>query len=207
MILCLYMAYFGSHLFDFIIVDDSNDVLEELLLEILGTRKNVLFIEGGRESLDYSIYQQFYFDYSVIPCESCIKVIESTKALRKHNQLHHLSVFGLIDRDYRTDKEIEELRENGIYVLDIAEVEKLFIIEEIFNVVAEQLMKDKNDVEEAKKFVINLFESCLNAQVKNAVVSEIKYKLTIYDINKSNEAQIKEAVDGISQWIKVYIKV
>lgn len=201
------MAYFGSHLFDFIIVDDSNDVLEELLLEILGTRKNVLFIEGGRESLDYSIYQQFYFDYFAIPCESCIKVIESTKALRKHNQLHHLSVFGLIDRDYRTDKEIEELRENGIYVLDIAEVEKLFIIEEIFNVVAEQLMKDKNDVEEAKKFVINLFESCLNAQVKNAVVSEIKYKLTIYDINKSNEAQIKEAVDGISQWIKVYIKV
>ncbi|MEA4826909.1 MAG: DUF4435 domain-containing protein [Clostridium sp.] len=195
--------YLGNNTWNYEFVDGNDDVPEELLLEILGTRKNVIFIEGKRESLDYSLYQHFYSDYSVIPCESCIKVIESTKSLRNHNQLHHLRVFGLIDRDYRTEKEVEALKEDGIYVLDIAEVENLFIIEEIYNVVAEQLMRDKNDVEEAKKFVINLFESCLDTQIKNAVVSEIKYKLTIYDVNKNDEEKINEAINDISQWIKV----
>lgn len=195
--------YLGNNIWNYEFVQGSDDIPEELLLEILGTRKNVLFIEGKRESLDYSLYQHFYSNYSVIPCQSCIKVIESTKALRNHSQLHHLRVFGLIDRDYRTNREIEELKENGIYVLDIAEVENLFIIEEIYNVLAEHLMRDKNDVEEAKNFVIKLFEECLDTQIKNAVVSEIKYKLTIYDVNRRDEEKIKEAIDNISQCIKV----
>jgi len=195
--------YLGNNIWNYEFVENNNDAPEELLLEILGTRKNVLFIEGKRESLDYALYQHFYSDYCVIPCESCIKVIESTKALRNHNQLHHLRVVGLIDRDYRTDNEIEELKEDGIYVLDIAEVENLFIIEEIYNVVSEQLMRDKNDVEEAKNFVINLFGNCLDTQIKNAVVSEIKHKLTIYDVNKNDEEKINEAINNISQWIKV----
>ncbi|MBD5572734.1 ATP-binding protein [Clostridium botulinum] len=85
--------YFGNNDWDYEFINGGDDVPEELLLEILGTRKNVLFVEGKKDSLDYSLYQHFYSDYSVIPCESCIKVMESTKALRKHNHLHHLSVF------------------------------------------------------------------------------------------------------------------
>jgi hypothetical protein len=195
--------YLGNGNWKYEFVNDSNDVPEELLLEILGTRKNILFVEGKRESLDYSLYQHFYYNYSVIPCESCLKVIESTKSLRKHTQLHHLSVLGLVDRDYRTDEEIQKLRKDGIYTLDIAEVENLFIIEEIYMVIVERLVRNKSDVEQAKEFVINLFEKCLEVQIKNAVVSEIKYKLNVYDVNKNSKEQIKKAVDSISESIKV----
>ncbi|HDK7168694.1 TPA: hypothetical protein PTV44_002582 [Clostridium botulinum] len=92
---------------------------------------------------------------------------------------------------------------DGIYTLYIAEVENLFIIEEIFKVIAEQLVRNENDVKEVKNFVIDLFEKNIETQIKNAVVSEIKYKLSIYDVNKGNEQEIKFAIDKIAQLIKV----
>lgn len=58
-------------------------------------------------------------------------------------------------------------------------------------------------MKEAKNFVINLFEENIETQIKNAVVSEIKYKLSIYDVNKGNEQEIKSAIDKIAQLIKV----
>ncbi len=40
--------YFGNNDWDYEFINGGDDVPEELLLEILGTRKNVLFVEGKR---------------------------------------------------------------------------------------------------------------------------------------------------------------
>ena len=61
---------------------DVGDILEELTDEILGSRKNVLFVEGEKSSYDYQLYTQPYFNYHIIPCASCSQVIARTKAFR-----------------------------------------------------------------------------------------------------------------------------
>lgn len=59
---------------------DSADLPEELLLDILGSRKNVLFVEGERNSYDTQLYTELYPNYHIVPCGSCTQVIARTKA-------------------------------------------------------------------------------------------------------------------------------
>ena len=79
----------------------DQELPEELLFDILGSRKNVLFVEGERNSYDTQLYSILYPNYYVIACGSCTQVISRTKAFRNSPSLHHCQVFGIIDRDYR----------------------------------------------------------------------------------------------------------
>ena len=47
-----------------------------------------------------------------------------------------------IDRDYRSDYEIEKYKENNIFTLNVAEVENLFITEELIRLMAEHMGKE-----------------------------------------------------------------
>lgn len=112
---------------------------ENLLFDILGSRKNVLFVEGERNSYDTQLYSFLYPNYYVIACGSCTQVVSRTKAFRNSPSLHHCQVFGIIDRDYRSDYEIEKYKDDGIYTLKVAEVENLFLVEELIRLIADYL--------------------------------------------------------------------
>ena len=80
-----------------------------------------------------------------------------TKAFNNNPNLHNLKVYGIVDRDYRSDYEIEKLRENNIFILRVAEVENLFITEELVKLFAEHMGKDKEEVfKEIQKYVIDI---------------------------------------------------
>lgn len=102
----LWVKKFDGKRWDIETVQNSN-LPEQLLLDILENRKPVLFVEASAESYDTKLYAKIYNDYYVIPCGSCIAVIYQTKAMKANAQLHDLQCFGVIDRDYRTDYEIE----------------------------------------------------------------------------------------------------
>ncbi|MDR3186393.1 MAG: ATP-binding protein [Christensenellaceae bacterium] len=53
---------------------------DKLLLNLLGNRKPVLFVEGTENSYDTKLYQAIYKSYFVVPCGSCTEVIQRTKA-------------------------------------------------------------------------------------------------------------------------------
>jgi len=55
---------------------------EQLLLDIIGNRKHVLFVEGTAGSYDTKLYSEIYKDYYVVPCGSCSAVINQTKAMK-----------------------------------------------------------------------------------------------------------------------------
>ena len=76
----------------------------------------------------------------------CQKVIETTKAFGQLKDFHTLDSKGIVDRDRRTQGEINYLREQHIYVPDVAEVENLLMIEDVIKTVAKRLMKDPDDV-------------------------------------------------------------
>ena len=177
-------------------IKDSN-LPEQLLLDILGNRKPVLFVEGTSDSYDTKLYSEIYKDYYVIPCGSCSSVIAQTKSMNANEQLHHLKCYGIIDRDYRTDYEIEVYKRDNIFALEVAEVENLFLTEELLCVVNKIMEFDNNSrIENIKKYIIEeRFAQTINKQICEAIVSELKFELNTASISKVNEEKAKETLD------------
>lgn len=174
----------------------GSELPEELLMDILGSRKNVLFVEGERNSFDTQLYTQLFRKYIVIPCGSCTQVIARTKAFRNNPSIHDCNVYGIIDRDYRSDYEITKYKADGIYTLEVAEVENLFIVEELVRFMAEHMGKDADKVfSDISKFVITeRFANQINGQICQAVVSEIKFQLSCAVISKKNDAEAQASL-------------
>lgn len=177
-------------------IKDSN-LPEQLLLDILGNRKPVLFVEGTSDSYDTKLYSEIYKDYYIIPCGSCSSVITQTKSMNANEQLHHLKCYGIIDRDYRNDHEIEVYKRDNIFALEVAEVENLFLTEELLCVVNKIMEFDNNSrIEDIKKYIIEeRFAKTINKQICEAIVSELKFELNTVPISEKSEEEAKKTLD------------
>lgn len=177
----------------------ESDLPEQLLLDILGNRKNVLFVEGTADSYDTKLYREIYKDFYIVPCGSCISVINYTKAFNSTTQLHNLKCYGIIDRDYRSDYEIEKYEKDNIYCLNVAEVENLFIVPEVLDYVNNQMAYDNDSIiKEVKEYIINKrYNKEKNTQICNAIISETKFKLTSLDFSDIDEQEIEEKLKKV----------
>ncbi|HEV2842529.1 MAG TPA: AAA family ATPase [Chthoniobacterales bacterium] len=118
----------------------QTDVMpESLLLEVMGSREPVRFVEGDQSSLDPFIYGLIFPGESVVPCGSCELVIHSTTSFAKLAALHHNICRGVVDHDGRSAADISMLRGLGVAVLDVAQVENLFLLESVLRVAATRL--------------------------------------------------------------------
>ncbi|WP_308764027.1 DUF4435 domain-containing protein [uncultured Bacteroides sp.] len=158
------------------------NIPENLIIEILGNRKDVLFVEGNKGSYDFELYKHIYSNYYIVPCGSCSTVIQNTKAFRHMTELHKLNIYGIIDHDYRTDCEIESYSKDGIYVLNIAEIENLFCIEDVVKVIAEHLAyaNIENKIDNIKEAIFTAFEKEYENQLCSICEREIQHKLKNY---------------------------
>ena len=149
---------------------------EALLFQLLGNRRPVLFVEGDDTSSDVALYRLLFPKHLVIPRQGCEKVAEAVKVFRGLDQLHNLLVNGLIDRDHRSEEEIVSLRERGIGVTDVAEVENLLCIQEALEAVAEKLAcPDK--VADAKNRVMAELRQSSERQALARATGEIQFRL------------------------------
>lgn len=179
----------------------DQELPEELLFDILGSRKNVLFVEGERNSYDTQLYSFLYPNYYVIACGSCTQVISRTKAFRNSPSLHHCQVFGIIDRDYRSDYEIEKYKDDGIYTLKVAEVENLFLVEELIRLIADYLGKSPDEsFSQIREYVIHTrFAHQIDRQICQSVVAHLKYQLTAIELSKRNDDEAKNSLNTALQ--------
>jgi len=172
---------------DIQILEDHDVIPDELMIEVLGNRKDVLLVEGEKGSYDYQLYTHIYENHYIVPCHNCYKVIELTKAFNEDRikSLHNISVQGIIDRDYLSETEIEAYKAQGIYPLEVAEVENLYLLSDIQRIVAEQLALENVDdvLTSVKTFIFNEFEKEKDVQITSICEREIHYKLSRF--NKS----------------------
>ena len=178
---------------------ESNDLPEELLFDILGSRKPVLFVEGERNSYDTQLYSALYPEYYIVPCGSCTQVIARTKAFKNDSTLHHCQVYGIIDRDYRSDYEISKYREDNIYTIDVAEVENLFLVEELVQLIASHFGSDPDSVfGEVKEYIIQQrFARQIEKQICQSVVAQLKYQLSSAELSQKNEEEAKSSLQAV----------
>lgn len=122
---------------------------DDLLLEILGSRHKILLVEGDKDrSTDRKLYSKVFSEYNIIPLGGCPAIIQTAKAYN-HTQmrsLHYSDVKAIVDRDRRTEEEINSLVSHNIFVPKVAEVENLFLLPEIIRIVAHK--QDKKNAEE-----------------------------------------------------------
>lgn len=203
---------FDGNLWDYEKIED-NDLPQDLLLEILGSRQNVLFVEGTKDSLDTRLYSLLFPDVNVIPCGSCATVVERTKAFSKCTALSWCKVKGLVDRDYRSEYEITENAKDGIYTLNVAEVENLFIVEPLLRKMIGHMGKKEADADNAlqkiKDYIVQerYVKQC-NGQRANALVAGLKYYLSVLDVTHVTDGSaLLKAVAGFNVFDRAWKEV
>lgn len=174
----------------------SSELPDELLMELLGNRRDVLFVEGDRCSYDIRLYSHLYPRYYVVPCGGCSQVIEYTKAFSSMRGLHELNSFGIIDRDYRSNEELEKLKAKGVYSLKVAEVENLFLVEPVLRFLANRFACNDVDsvVSNVKTYIIDQrFAGQMDTQIKNAAIYSLKQKLNSVSVHSSKGQSLAES--------------
>lgn len=176
-------------------IESTEELPEPLLLEILGSRKPLLFCEGDRGGLDHTIYQLCYPAVHVVPRGGSEKVAEATKSLATTPQLHSFRARGIVDRDVRSDLEIATLAAQGVDVLNYAEIENLLCIEQLVSSVANHLsLNGPTVVAAVTDFVKAALCSELEAQVVLRAERRIRYLLAQYAKSYNDEAGLSQGM-------------
>lgn len=151
----------------------DNEIPEALLMELLGSRKNILFCEGKIDSNDLRIYNQLFPHLTIKPVDSCANVINYTKAFNKLENTN-VKALGLIDSDFHTTERLQSLMDDNIYSLKVAEVENLLMSEDFLNQMANWLCPSDNEVvEKIKTNALTDFSSNIDTQVSSYVSTKI----------------------------------
>ncbi len=172
------------------IVPSSEEIPDDLYVSVLGSRTDTMLVEGHRGSLDPVLARIVYPYMLVEPLGSCDQVIRSVKALKDTPQLHTTSAFGLIDRDFRTDKQVDELARAQIFTHRFRELENVIAskaaifailtnfgraeevdstINKLAGILCERIKSEKNDFVQAlsKRQIELAFQKTLNAAAKS----------------------------------------
>lgn len=187
-------SYNGESVWDLSILSPNDTIPDELYLEVLGSRKPILFVEGSQNSYDVQLYSHIYENYSVIPCGSCHDVIAMTKAFNKSevSQIHNNKVCGIIDRDYLSQAEENSLNDTHVFILSVAEVENLFLLEDVVRCVSRLLCLNEDETFlKIKTLVKEQFQRDLETQVFNMWKREFMYQISVYNV-KSKDGMVEE---------------
>lgn len=125
---------------DLDLISNLGDLPETLRVDVLGSRKKILFVEGiisGR-SLDYPLYALLFPNVSVVDKESCKEVHRAVVGVRSMESHHHAKAFGMVDQDGMGADRAAELKDQGVHALPMFAVESIYYSGSVLSAVAEQ---------------------------------------------------------------------
>ncbi|MBK8296831.1 MAG: AAA family ATPase [Saprospiraceae bacterium] len=179
----------------------------EILMDLIGPRNKILFVEGEKQSLDYQLYNQYYSGFKVIPVKSCENVIKYTQSINQNSTLHAFEAFGIIDRDHRSEDEIAKLQSHKIYTLNLAESENLMVTEQIMEAVGNYLKFGdiKQIIQDVKDEIINRLSVEINneKQPTDFASQQIKYELGSFEIDHRNLSKLNDHFNTLIGSIKI----
>jgi len=120
------------------VLTDSNQIPDSLRVDLMGSRRKILFIEGTSNSLDQPLYALLFPAVSIRSRENCREVMRAVAGLRSVEALHRVEAFGLVDHDGMGEERSAELEAEGIYPLPMFAVESLYYSREVLSAVAAQ---------------------------------------------------------------------
>jgi hypothetical protein len=180
----IWIKSFINSTWDWTEVPATDEIPEDLLLTVLGSRVSVLFTEGEKGGLEEAIFSKVYPDWTITPRTGCQQVIEATQAFRRLKSMHGIDCYGIIDLDYRDPQQVASLQANGVYVLDTQEMENLLLAEPVLYLVAvhahaSSMIADTPDqiVEKVKAFIFGTLGRDIPLLASRKTAWELEMKL------------------------------
>ena len=185
-----------------------DDIPTELIVEIVGSRKPILFCEGSKTDYDYKVYENLFgHRYTVIPAGNCLAVENSVDACNLHASTYSIqSALGIIDSDLKSAEEIDRLKAKNVYSLRCNEIEMLLLDESIFKKVLAHLYKPTSVFEAFKTAFFSKLDERKQHIVKRLVKTQIDEKLRssiIDDKNNKTKDEIKANLSAIFSGLNV----
>lgn len=196
---------FGTWIFKDI--EQFEDISLDVILNIEGSKNDLIFCEGDRNSIDYKILKTLYNNMEIVPVESCEQVKMNTKAVNNQQLTFRRKAYGVIDNDYMLDSEIDSLKNDNIYAIGFNEWENFlissFIIDYVNNSFLQKNINNiKNDI--INHIKCNSYDYILSDFItkrysKIILLNKLKYgenlENNIDTLNKSNKEKLLKEVD------------
>ena len=181
-------------------LDDSLNLPLDLLTEVSGTKKPILFCEGTKNSLDYQIYSKLFSEFCFVkPVQGHKQVIQHTKAYNNLQLLHGNTAYGIIDYDWMDESSIQEQKEQNIFVLPFNEVEMMLVDE----AVVKSCLPFDDDKEKQRKFE-NLQRSIIKScEEKKEKIISIALKKRLDEFLEGNRIENnKPTKEDVEEFLK-----
>ncbi len=189
----------------------TDDVLPEILyMELLGSRKPILFCEGKKDSLDYKLYTRLFPNYTVIPVEGHLHVISYTRAFNNSYNVHHNKAIGIIDGDFHKQEQKDVWKKDSIYSLDVQEIENILCDENVLKCAINYFHANPSALEKAKeKFFIEL-QKHIDNQCTEYTVQMINNRFKENMLKNSKDLttlknSVKELADKLLENVDAYV--
>lgn len=147
-------------------VGEKEGIPRELVAQLAGTGKSVIFVEGTESSFDYILFaSMFKNDARVLPVGGHDQVRTYTEAYNSSN-IFHSTAYGIVDGDLMDQNQIDSLIDKNIYTLPVNEIEMMYFKDEVLELYMRDIYTSPTDAEEK--------------------IGEFKRQF-FYDVNKSRQ--------------------
>lgn len=182
-------GYLGKTKWDFQELPVNDNLPEELMVQLVGTKQPIIFVESENSSkFDHKLYTLMFPEFKIIAVGGCDQVKFKTKA---YKSLNLNPAYGIIDCDYHKNEYLEGQKKHNIYHAPFFEIENLLVSEDIIEAVLEYhkvgLIKER--ISEFKKQILddllrNLKEKSIikiSKMTRNEIFTVIRE--TSFDVN------------------------
>ena len=194
-------------------IEDYSDISLDVILGIEGTKKDIVFCEGTRGSIDCKVLECLFPEYEIQPVSSCEQVKLNTKGINGQEPLFRRKAFGLVNDDYMQRAEIDSLKNDHVFSIGYNEWENFIIRSEILDYINNaHLSKDLSQVKskviehikKAGKTAI-LSDFITKRYTKMLYATKLTYSKTLEDqldaINNKNKSDLMDEVQKLSDKI------
>lgn len=180
---------YNGETWDYEYLEDKNLTVEQIL-EIVGSKKPIIYIEGTENSIDYKIYSKLFKEFKVIPLDSCAEVIKVCKSIKKSKINYNGEIYGIIDNDFRNEDTIRRYQNSNIYTLPCSEVENLLFNPIIIEYILKKYDFTQGSIDRLKEAIINNMKS----KDKQIISDFINKKSEIFNNEKKHRYVDKESL-------------
>lgn len=180
-----------------------------ILVELLGSRKKILFCEGDdKHSLDFKIYSSLFMEqYNIFPSGGHSKVMEYVSSFNSLDGLHHNSAIGIIDGDLSLNNGKDEYEKNNIYTLPFNEIEMFLLTDEVMEACLQSFMKPEEAKGKIKTFKKKFFAEVEKHKEKIALArikKIIDIKLANYRIqNQTSISELQKEYEKLNTLVDI----
>ena len=173
---------------------------EELNTLILGSRRPILFVEGGPNSLDMAIYRCCYPKWTVVPRGSCSEVIHSVVTMRNNAELTRVTCSGIIDGDDYSEEDTKYFAKLGIKILPVSEIENVILLPKVSRAIAKIEGHNNNEIKNVLARLSDAVFETVNSpeKIEKVVVRYCRRRVDriLKKIDLSEEETTGELIEG-----------